>query len=294
MIERKNKILEENHQQVEQLKEEADKFENHWKEIHDSQLMDCREKMKKQHELWNQQQRKLSHKTSVSSVTDENSHQKMSVNYSSDVEHLKTSLGKQKQRKPNAEQQSLVLEPILIAVANHTAKELPLEVIDEEEVDGENVNQSLSTSETEVEVDDIEKAGVSNGNEKTEAEAGNEMSSSTIIENENAKLLTMGVDTEVDSLNITTDDGGSKNDVVMSEIKNIQNKQEGSDFCINAALSAKNSINQSTDEPNVGVGKLDASSGITNSSCLRSESSTRSDSVESVSSRPKSVRFDLP
>ena len=54
MIERKNKILEENHQQVEQLKEEADKFENHWKEIHDSQLMDCREKMKKQHELWNQ------------------------------------------------------------------------------------------------------------------------------------------------------------------------------------------------------------------------------------------------
>ena len=289
MIERKNKILEENHQQVEQLKEEADKFENHWKEIHDSQLMDCREKMKKQHELWNQQQRKLSHKTSVSSVTDANSHQKMSVNYSSDLEHLKMSLGKQKQGKPSAEQQTLVLEPILIAVANNTAKELPLEVIDEEEVDGENVNQNLSTLVTEVEVDDIEKAGVSNGNEKTEAEAENE-----IIENENAKLLTMGVDTEVDSPNITIDDGGSKNDVVMSEIKNIENTEEGNDLYINATLSVKNSINQSTDEQNVGVRKLDASSSITNSSCLRSESSTRSNSMESVSSRPKSVRFDLP
>ena len=156
-------------------------------------------------------------------------------------------------------------------------------------MDGENVNQNLSTLVNEVEVDDIEKAGVSNGNEKTEAEAENE-----IIENENAKLLTMGVDTEVDSPNITIDDGGSKNDVVMSEIKNIENTEEGNDLYINATLSVKNSINQSTDEQNVGVGKLDASSSITNSSCLRSESSTRSNSMESVSSRPKSVRFDLP
>lgn len=59
-LERKQKILDENHQQVQLIFVEAEKFENHWKKALNEQRVECRDHMKKQHENWNMQQRRLS------------------------------------------------------------------------------------------------------------------------------------------------------------------------------------------------------------------------------------------
>lgn len=48
-VERKEKLLQENHLQIQHLKEEADKFEAHWKEVHDSEVQECRKRMQKLH-----------------------------------------------------------------------------------------------------------------------------------------------------------------------------------------------------------------------------------------------------
>ena len=45
--ERKEKLLQENHLQIQQLKDEADRFEAHWKEVHDSEVQECRKRMQK-------------------------------------------------------------------------------------------------------------------------------------------------------------------------------------------------------------------------------------------------------
>lgn len=59
-LEKKQKILEKNRLQVQQLREEAEKFEKHWKRVQSDQVNECRESMKKQQEHWNLQQRRAS------------------------------------------------------------------------------------------------------------------------------------------------------------------------------------------------------------------------------------------
>lgn len=59
-LEKKQKILEKNHLQVQQLREEAEKFEKHWRQVQNNQVNECRQSMKKQQEHWNLQQRRSS------------------------------------------------------------------------------------------------------------------------------------------------------------------------------------------------------------------------------------------
>ena len=58
--ERKQKIHEENHNQVLLLHEEAEEFEKHWKKLHDEQVVECRGMMEKQKEHFHLTQRRSS------------------------------------------------------------------------------------------------------------------------------------------------------------------------------------------------------------------------------------------
>ena len=61
LLARKERILEENHVQIELLKEEADKYEVHLKQVHETEVLQCREKLKK---LYHEPKEKAIHQPS--------------------------------------------------------------------------------------------------------------------------------------------------------------------------------------------------------------------------------------
>ena len=138
--ERKQKVLDENHYQVELLREEAEKFENHWKKVHDKQVIGCREKMKKQHEIWSQQQRNLSHRTSVSTLAIRNSNQKLAGSQASGSSSQVIEVGAQRPvlksrfSSPHADVKNLTKQTLLAT---------NLEVLNEVKDSKENREQSI-------------------------------------------------------------------------------------------------------------------------------------------------------
>lgn len=150
------KLLETNHQQIEQLKEEADQFETHWMEAHNHEVQECREKMKKKQQVWSQKYENQRH-TSHLSTTNINHHKinkQTSLSTTPDNSSPLPEKSRNQQRRMTAFQNSLI---------QSFAKSI---VLEEKEVKSETEikdtsftkNNTNSTMLTEPIVSDIEES----------------------------------------------------------------------------------------------------------------------------------------
>lgn len=143
------KLLETNHQQIEQLKEEADQFETHWLEAHNHEVQECREKMKKKQQLWSQKyenQRCASH-LSTTNINHHKINKQTSLSTTLDNSSPQPEVSKNQQRRTTAFQSSLI---------QSFAKSI---VLEEKEVKSETETKDTSINSTmlpEAIVSDIE------------------------------------------------------------------------------------------------------------------------------------------
>ena len=104
------KLMETNHQQIEQLKEEADRFETHWMEAHNHEVQECREKMKKKQQLWSQKYENQQHTSHISTtnINHHNINKQTSLSTTPDNSSPLPEVSKNQQRRMTAFQNNLI------------------------------------------------------------------------------------------------------------------------------------------------------------------------------------------